>query len=133
MRLGRAASALRAVLVTGAVVVVVGMGAGQAHAADGIELSTDGATWSATVPEGLFRVPAAAVPGDVVVAALWVRNGSADPARVTLDVDDRVGRTRGDVRGRSLAGDRRHAASPAGAVGAGPSSRRVRRSASRWS
>lgn len=69
---------------------VLGPAAG-AHAADPLELSLDGTTWSPTLPVGLFASPAAAVPGDVLVSALWVRNGSADPARVSLRVADDLG------------------------------------------
>jgi hypothetical protein len=65
--------------------------ASAAHAADPLELSIDGSTWSSTLPGALFGSPAAAVPGDVIVSALWVRNGSGDPARVTLDVADDLG------------------------------------------
>ena len=91
---------LRRLLVLG-VLAAVGtiLPAGAAHAADPLELSIDGATWSSTLPGALFGSPAAAVPGDVIASALWVRNGSADPARVTLDVADDLGVSAGTLAG----------------------------------
>ena len=69
---------------------VLGPAAG-AQAAAPLELSVDGRTWSTSLPVGLFTSPAAAVPGDVLISDLWVRNSSHDPARVALDVADGLG------------------------------------------
>jgi hypothetical protein len=92
----RAASLLGAVVLAGALTAVP---AGAAQAADPLQLSLDGVTWSATLPSALFASPAAVVPGDVITAALWVRNASGDPARVDLGVADDIGVTPGTLAG----------------------------------
>ncbi|WP_456787547.1 hypothetical protein [Cellulomonas sp. P5_C5] len=70
-----------------------------AAAANELELSSDGVTWSSTLTGVLFGAPEHVVPGDVVTSALWVRNGSADPAQVRLDVADDLGITPGTLAG----------------------------------
>ena len=75
--------------------------AGAAHAADPLEVSLDGSTWSAALPAHLFPSPAVIVPGDVVAATLWVRNGSGDRARVDLEVADDLGVSPGRWRATS--------------------------------
>ncbi|WP_315097791.1 hypothetical protein [uncultured Cellulomonas sp.] len=73
--------------------------AGAAHAAETLELSVDGVTWSASLPEKLFTTPAVLVPGDVLTSVLWVRNSSGDPARVELEVADDLGARPGTFAG----------------------------------
>lgn len=92
----RAARLLGAALLAGALSVLP---AGAAQAADPLQLSLDGTSWSATLPGALFASPRAIVPGDVITSALWVRNASSDPARVDLEVADDLGVTPGTFAG----------------------------------
>lgn len=57
-----------------------------AHAADEIEFSHDGVTWSSTLSDPLFDPARRWVPGDTHSASLWVRNLGPTAASVTIDV-----------------------------------------------
>ncbi|WP_456846327.1 hypothetical protein [Cellulomonas sp. P5_C6] len=85
-----------ALLLVGASTIVP---AAAAQAADPLELSLDGTSWSATLPGMLFASPSVVVPGDVISSALWVRNATGDPARVDLEVADDLGVTPGTLAG----------------------------------
>ncbi|GEL96746.1 hypothetical protein [Cellulomonas terrae] len=84
----RAAALLSAGLLAG---LLTALPAGPAYAADPLEVSLDGTTWTASLPTRLFPSPGVIVPGDVLTSVLWVRNGSGDPARVDLEVADDLG------------------------------------------
>ena len=71
--------------------VALAVTASTAYAAGELELSTDGLTWSSTLPDRIFTAPQTLVPGDVVEGSLWVRNSSADRARVDLAVTPGLG------------------------------------------
>jgi hypothetical protein len=91
---------LAAALSTGLLAVLLTtVPVGLAHAADPLELSLDGTSWSTALPSRLFSSPAVIVPGDVISSALWVRNGSDDLARVDLEVADGLGVTPGTLAG----------------------------------
>jgi len=81
-----------------AVMTLLG-GALPASASDGVMLSLDGTTWSPTLAGALFASPARVVPGDVVTAHLWARNGSAVTARLSLRAADGIGSGSEDLAG----------------------------------
>ena len=80
-------------------VVALGLSAGPAHAADELQLSADGTSWSSSLTSVLFPHAQALVPGDVVTTSLWVRNASGDQARIDLDVADALGVVPGTLAG----------------------------------
>jgi LPXTG-motif cell wall-anchored protein len=71
--------------------VAAAVGGSAAQAADELELSTDGLTWTSTLPDSIFGDPRVLVPGDVVAGRLWLRNASGDRARVDLRVAPGLG------------------------------------------
>jgi len=77
MRLSRVLAGI--VGVTVAVAALSGIGAAPAQAADGIEFSTDGTTWSSAPPAALFATGTTLAPGGSVSTTLWVRQTHGVP------------------------------------------------------
>lgn len=66
--------------------------AGPASADNELELSHDGTTWSATLSGTLFDNALRWVPGDARTATFYVRNTSANPGTLNIDIlGDHVG------------------------------------------
>ena len=77
-----------AALALAALGLALGGGAQAAGAApdDGVLVSSDGVTFSTTLPDGLFRT-AVFIPGAAQTATLYVMNNSAVPAELIVTVD----------------------------------------------
>ncbi len=61
-----------------------------AHAASGIEVSSDGVTYSASLPGALFQLTDPLIPGSVIGEDLWVRNAFAAPGELRVSLIDVV-------------------------------------------
>ena len=70
-----------------------------AYAADELELSLDGVSWSTVLGDEVFARAGTMVPGDVIESDLWVRNASQDRARVDVQVSDEIGAAPGTFPG----------------------------------
>lgn len=93
------------------------------QAADGVQLSRDGQSWSGELDGPLFGPEARWVPGDRRIADLWVRNAGPGPADLTVSTtvggagliaDDAV-----DVRLRPAGGTWRDVVAGTGIVDTG--------------
>jgi len=103
-------AAIAAVLGAGA--LAIGGAATPANAADELQLSNDGSTWSSTLGSDVFAQSRSLIPGSTVDGTFFVRNATTSPAWIRVGVSELT------VTSEDLALSLRLSA--AGSTGSGP-------------
>jgi len=89
-RLTRTVASLALAAVSAVAFTLASAPAPAAAAPPEVLVSLDGTNFAPTLPAGPFDTLGLLVPGDSLVASLWIMNSSADPGLVRVTVDDLV-------------------------------------------